>query len=411
MATTFCVISKDNIERYESVKGDLKDGPKSNFIFRYSTLPGKGSFYLRHWSAKAGKPDKWVKLGTWPDISVATAKAALKVEMRKFSLGTQCNEHVGEVKLNTVADLILWYLKHKDEAGDKKPKNLPNIKSICRHHILARIGSTKLSQLTVYKVHKLIYKTMSQEGYASSTIDQVYIRFRAAFKAAIKVKLLTESPIDDLSVSSIGGVKVLKTGGILTTDMPNVLNIISKKPPETRMLINVLLHFAVRISEAAGAKWSEFDIDNGVWRIPASRVKTKEELVLYFCDDFAVVLKKYKREQMKTGRNSMYLFPQKKNKRKPLSANYGSRKVSLAFKGRYVAHDFRKLARNWWIENGVDFIIGEFILNHKIQGASRNYIFTTAQEKMIEALNAWYDYCYDVGFYREYERMPLLRVA
>ncbi len=48
----------------------------------------------------------------------------------------------------------------------------------------------------------------------------------------------------------------------------------------TRCLIEWQLHTIVRPSEAAGAKWSELDLENKFWVIPAERMKKAREHIV-----------------------------------------------------------------------------------------------------------------------------------
>ena len=43
------------------------------------------------------------------------------------------------------------------------------------------------------------------------------------------------------------------------------------------LALRLLILTATRTSEVLQAKWSEIDIENAVWTIPAARMKTKRE--------------------------------------------------------------------------------------------------------------------------------------
>jgi integrase len=54
----------------------------------------------------------------------------------------------------------------------------------------------------------------------------------------------------------------------------------SRSLPETKMGLQLLLRLFVRPGELRKGEWAEFDFDRAEWRIPAAKMKKKEEFVV-----------------------------------------------------------------------------------------------------------------------------------
>jgi hypothetical protein len=67
-------------------------------------------------------------------------------------------------------------------------------------------------------------------------------------------------------------------------------------------------------------------------------------------------------------------------------------------KGEWTSHDLRKVARTGWTDLGVDFLIGEMLVNHTMTRNVQTYIHTSAEQLKREALNKWHEWLDGKGF-------------
>ncbi|WP_239059055.1 tyrosine-type recombinase/integrase [Colwellia sp. Arc7-D] len=75
----------------------------------------------------------------------------------------------------------------------------------------------------------------------------------------------------------------------------------------------LLVCLGVRKGELIAAKWSEFDLDNLIWRLSADRTKTKAEIKILL----SIGLKPFFEELKLRSYGSEYLFPSRRvNKRR-----------------------------------------------------------------------------------------------
>ena len=70
--------------------------------------------------------------------------------------------------------------------------------------------------------------------------------------------------------------------------------------------------------------------------------------------------------------------------------------ASLA-KGEWSSHDLRKVARTAWTDLGVDYMVGELLLNHAMKDLDATYIHTTAESLKRHALETWHQQLDNLG--------------
>ncbi|TCK36675.1 integrase [Paraburkholderia sp. BL8N3] len=173
---------------------------------------------------------------------------------------------------------------------------------------------------------------------------------------------------------------------------PLVRAIDAYSSPITRAALQVALLTALRPGEIAGARWDEIDLDAGVWRVRASRMKMKDEHVTSLPTQAVTMLRVL---QAKTGRGT-YVFPspcmQKTPhiKRDALSAALRT----MGFQGRHSTHGFRAMLLTVAAEQmGVDLNHLDAQLAHAKRGdVAKAYNRTTFEVARREVMQRWADY-------------------
>ena len=101
---------------------------------------------------------------------------------------------------------------------------------------------------------------------------------------------------------------------------------------------------ATRTSETLNAAWSEFDLDNKLWTIPAERMKADREHRVPLCDRAVAIVR-----EMKTVRSGDFVFPGAKRGR-PLSNMAMLTTLRRMDRGDLTAHGFRATFKTWATE-------------------------------------------------------------
>lgn len=143
---------------------------------------------------------------------------------------------------------------------------------------------------------------------------------------------------------------------------------------------------AVRPSEALGARWSEIDLDNTLWTIPATRMKAKQEHRVPLSNAAIDVLRRAR--PLSQGD---VVFPSTLGK--PMVVQKAGETVAIA-KLDCTAHGFRSTFSDWALEQAdSDEELVNLCLAHKRRNAvSAAYLRTTRYEQRRELMQRWADY-------------------
>jgi integrase len=153
--------------------------------------------------------------------------------------------------------------------------------------------------------------------------------------------------------------------------------------------LELLILTAVRSNEIRAAKWSEFDIANKTWIIPAQRMKARREHRVPLSDRAVAILS----ELAKT-RRSDFLLPSYD------SSQHGSHELlryvlQRLGRGQYTAHGFRSSFADFARERtAAQHEVVELSLAHTIGSAVvRAYSRTDLFQKRAAFMEAWANFC------------------
>ena len=146
---------------------------------------------------------------------------------------------------------------------------------------------------------------------------------------------------------------------------------------------------AARTSEVLNASWTEIDIENATWTIPAARMKAKRENRVPLSSRCLAILK----EARKLSANSAFVFPGR-SADKPLS-NMVFLMALRRMKLDITAHGFRSSFRDWAAEQThFPQAVCEAALAHSVKDKSEAaYNRTDLFKKRRDLMTAWAKYC------------------
>jgi integrase len=153
--------------------------------------------------------------------------------------------------------------------------------------------------------------------------------------------------------------------------------------------LELLILTATRTSEVLKATWDEFDLDNGLWVIPAERMKAKRDHRIPLTSEAVVILK-----PLFENRTSEYVFPGQKHG-KPLSGMAMEMLLRRMKVKTVTVHGFRSTFRDWCgDETTFPREIAEAALAHKVgSDVEQAYRRSDALEKRRRLMEAWAYYC------------------
>lgn len=134
------------------------------------------------------------------------------------------------------------------------------------------------------------------------------------------------------------------------------------------------------------AEWSEFDLEKGLWSIPAAKMKMKRDQIAPLHTHVVAVIQDLNRL---TGR-SRYLFPSNDSKVPVISDGTINKFFALiGYKGRMTGHGSRHTCNTLLSEHGWPEDWRELHLTHKKSGLKRVYdkaVYLPERQQMVQ----WY---------------------
>ena len=322
-ATRYCVADGNGL-----VIEVLTPGTKV-WRFRYS-LHGKrqplatiGDYRMISLRVARAKAQKYAELVAQGISPVATARRDRGAESKADVL-----REAAELYLATaMADKSDEYRRTTRRALDKdvlpaiggKPINAvtsDDIVAICEQ-IKSR-GSPKMALHTRNVIKRLYAYLMARQLAARNPAEVVPARSIATFDSRTRV----------LSGGEIGTM-------LRAIDASSI-----RRPLKLALHLQVLT--MVRKSDLVESTWGEFDLDNALWTIPAARLNTERDRVVYLPHQAVSMLRELHRA--KASRN--FVFPSVRGDDRPIARstlNQAVKALGLEVE-HFVLHDFRRTA-------------------------------------------------------------------
>ena len=246
------------------------------------------------------------------------------------------------------------------------------------------IGNITSGQLL--DVLEPIHNTKPETGRALRLI------LKRTFNRAKIRGIIKSNPLDGVA-EELGtpGKKSVRMKSLPFNQVADALALIDEtnSSPATKAAIRFMALTGVRGAEVKGAVWSEFDLDAGVWEIPAERMKMRQGHTVPLSPQALEVL-----DTMRETYDDEIVFPSVLSSDGRLSENT----LSKAFRRcqiQAVPHGMRSSFRTWAAESyGVAYRdAAEQVLAYKT-GSAIEQIYNRSEymEMRRELLNAWADY-------------------
>jgi integrase len=173
-------------------------------------------------------------------------------------------------------------------------------------------------------------------------------------------------------------------------DMPTFMSDLRARPAIAALALELAVLTATRTSEVLNAKWAEFDLDAGLWTIPAERMKARREHRVALSNRALAIVK-----ELSAARRSEFVFPGQRSG-KPLS-NMAMLMLleRMGRRGAITSHGFRSTFSDWASEvSPYSSELRETALAHTIGNkAEAAYRRGDALEKRRAMMEAWAAWC------------------
>jgi integrase len=305
-------------------------------------------------------------LGRYPKVSISKARELAGIEAGKVASGIDIEKEAQAQRQEWTLDELFdyWLENHakphkKSWHEDERRYNL---------YIKKPLGKKKLSQITTDRIRKLhldITKMPKQRGLGS-------ISKTTANRALVLLSTVFNQAVPNLP-NPCRGVKTFKEVSRDRWLQPDELKRFfsalydNQTPSNLRAYILLSLFTGARRSNLLSMRWSELDMKQRVWNIPAHKSKNGEKITIPLVEQAIGILKARKK-------TSVFVFPSRSvsgHLEEPKTAWYSLR--SRAGLEDVRLHDLRRSMGSYQTVTGASTAIVGKTLGHKNQASTAVY--------------------------------------
>ena len=315
---------------------------------------GKKNWYFRYAVPVTKKRTK-VSLGTYPHLTLAKARALRDEYLSLLTNGIDPQVHNNQ-KANALKDatehtfqaVAKKWLDEKVKTSGISQDHANDIWRSLERNIFSTLGDTPIKEIRP-KMLKQHLEPIEKRGVLE-TLRRIISRLNEIFRYAATEELIEFNPADNLG-QRFSKPKKQNMPALPPSELPLFLVAINNAyiRLETRLLIEWQLLTWVRPGEAVRTRWSDIDIETGMWNIPAEFMKMKKPHKVPLSKEALRVL-----DLMKViSGHREWVFPSIKaplNHMHEQTANAAI--IRMGFGGELVAHGMRSIARTAAEESG-----------------------------------------------------------
>ncbi|MFI7835473.1 tyrosine-type recombinase/integrase [Pseudomonas asiatica] len=368
----------------------LRDPRYPELRFRYSTVDRtRGAWHV----VVRGK---WGKAGDFPSLTTKAMLTALPAILGRRAADAEATSLTST--WSSTGELLDWYLDRMLRDRNLSAKRKAGAKSAITCHLTPRLHDLPLAEVSKATLDQRLMWPL-QERYALSFVRLVFNVLAVAMRKAHRLGMIEQNPMGSLRFGDFVGVRIKpKSSRLRERDLPDLLAKLagwSEVRPCDALLALMMLCHGTRLGETRSALWRNVDLQAGQWFIPADDTKTKQNHTLPLTRQACALLSRYQAQQAAQGYQGAYLFPA--SRRGPLGATAASQVFAELSNHQWTSHDVRKVARTCWMDLGVDYLVGEMLVNHALRNMDATYIHTTAEALKRQALERWHDHLDGLG--------------
>ncbi|BET41795.1 tyrosine-type recombinase/integrase [Atlantibacter hermannii] len=325
------------------------------------------------------------------------AEALAKIEAKKSAL------YVSELAAEYFERQILPRWKHPDILRRRIDKDI----NPC-------IGRMRVEDVKPRHIDDML-KSIVDRG--APTIATDVLRWtRRIFDYGIKRHALEINPCSAFEVSDAGGKEIARDRWLNRSELIKLFQAMRKAKGFSRqneLTFKLLLALCVRKMELCAARWEEFDLDAAIWHLPEERSKNGDAIDI----PLPLAAVEWLKELLTFSCNSAWVLPARKMQHRMIPHIQESTLPVALAKARaempdvpnFTIHDFRRTARTHLAALGVDPVVAERCLNHKIKGVEGIYNRHQYFNERKAALSLWADLLLTLEQGEDYNVTPIMK--
>lgn len=370
----------------------------------YLEVHPNGSKYWRMKYRYAGK-EKRLALGVYPKKSLKQAAIDAAEARKKLDAGIdpgqarQAQKRIDKLSAANSFESVAreWYSKRaptwvKTHAADVLRRLEANAFPAIGHRGIKEIDPPELlmmaRKIETRGAHDLAHRVLQVCGQV--------------FRYGVSTGRCARDPIPDLR-GALTPHDTKHQAAIKPKELPDLMRAINTYDQtgdkQTMLALKLLALTFVRTNELIGAEWTEFDLDNALWTIPATRMKLKKRMKDAGMNDHVVPLSEQTLailcELQPMSGGSRFVFPGR-NRDKPISNNTLLFALyRLGYKGKMTGHGFRTVASTALNEMGFRADVIERQLAHcernEVRGAYNRAEYLQERREMMQHWSNYLD--------------------
>lgn len=382
-----------------SYSGKPSKHTDGNGLYLYINKSGK---YWRYDYRLNGKR-KTYSLGVYPALTLEKARKDLIEAKAKVKMGLDPTDEKRREKfaklLNTENSFqsvaIEWLTKQTKWADSHRKKVVLRLEN----DVYPVMGKRPIADITSPEVLLMLRKVEARGAVDSAhrikqSVSQVFRYAVVTGRCETDPTISLKGALEPVQKQNYPTLNVKDVGGLLRAINGFERNFLLK----SALLLGV--YTAARSGEIRAAEWSEFNIDEGVWEIPADRMKNGQQHQVYLSTQVIAILLQLKQL---TG-EGRYLFPGFRSPKRPISGealNAVLRELGYS-KEQLVFHSFRSIFSTICNERlEADFDVVEKSLAHVDRNQIRAAYNRSQYKKQRQTLMQQYaDYLDELAEYK-----------
>ena len=381
--------------KVRSAKSKEKPYKLSDFDGLYLLVTEKGQKWWR-FRYRFDRKEKLLSLGTYPEISLADARQRRDEARRQIAHGIDPGavrkaQKQSETEETETFEVIAreWHTKF---TPTWTPGHAVTIMSRLERDLFPWIGKHPINQIKAPELLAVIRRVESRGALESA--HRIRTIAGQVFRYAVATGRAERDPAADLKGALPQPQERHHAAITEPKEVAPLLRALDGYQGHfvVKCALRLAPLFFVRPGELRNAEWSEIDLDEAVWNIPAQKMKMKQAHIVPLCRQAVEILTELKEV---TGA-SRYVFPSGRSNTRPMSnnaVNAALRRMGYE-KDTMTGHGFRAMART--ILDEVLHVRPDYIehqLAHAVRDPNgRAYNRTAHLEERRKMMQTWADY-------------------
>jgi integrase len=306
-----------------------------------------------------------LSLGAYPEVSILEARKKRVASRELLAKDIDPKEYKDDqhreqllLASHTLKSVATdWFAIKKTTIADVTAKSLWRK---FENHVFPKLGHRPIDKILAPEAIEAL-KPLAAKGNLETT-GKIIGHLNNIMTHALNTGILQHNPLSGIR-SAFSAPKVTNMPTIKPDELGKLMKDISYASIKlvTRCLIEWQLHTMTRPSESAKAEWSEIDLDNKLWVIPAERMKMRLEHKVPLTEQAIEILERLKPI---TGHRK-HLFPSHIDHKRHCNVETANKAlIRMGYKNRLVAHGLRALASTTLNEEGLNPDVIEAALSH-----------------------------------------------